>query len=90
LPLLDYGNIVNDEIYNLDVVTRVGGFTIRCNDLAGAVNPVAMLDIFAQYRYVIVPGGVAGRAGELTGGYHIAQVEKMNYDEFCRAFNIKP
>jgi hypothetical protein len=46
----------------------------------------------AQYRYVIIPGGVAG--GKTTGlggtNYTAEQLKKMPYAQVCKLFNIQP
>ena len=44
------------------------------------------------YRYVIIPGGVAG--GKTTGiggtNYNAEQLKAMPYNQVCRLFNIQP
>ena len=45
-----------------------------------------------QYRYVLIPGGVAGGRTTGVGGtnYTAAQVRAMSYAQVCTVFNIQP
>ncbi len=55
-------------------------------------NPSASLVIGlgagAQLRYILIPGGVAGRNAAGNPGYSPDQLRSMSYDEICNLFNI--
>ncbi|MEO7922754.1 MAG: hypothetical protein ABIR30_03690 [Chitinophagaceae bacterium] len=71
------------NFYNLDNNLDPSTFT-------GTPGPPATGNI---YRYILIPGGVAGGRGVDPGvggsGYTRAQIEAMSYSQVCRIFRIR-
>jgi hypothetical protein len=90
LPLLDQ---TAADVFNLDYLFGLNQITVRCTDLAGSPNPTALLASFAQYRYVLIPAGVAGVAAggssnAFYNGYTRQQLNQMSYTDLCTALQI--
>jgi hypothetical protein len=91
LPLIFEQTAV--DVYNLDHSFALNQITLRCLDLGGSPNPAALLASFGQYRYVLIPGGVAGVAAggsnrPFYNGYSREQLDAMSYAELCKVLEI--
>ncbi len=82
--------IQSTQAYKADYLTAVGKLIIYQMNLIPPALPTPGFFIGSdQFRYVIIPGGVAGGRG--TGpymGYTEAQLRAMSYDDVCRTFSI--
>jgi hypothetical protein len=59
------------------------------NNAFAAVPYTSIAGGNAQYRYIIIPGGVAGRNSGIGGtGYTEAQLRAMPYSQVCHLLNI--
>ncbi len=78
---LPYIQVSDNDFYGFEVASFNGGFTLRIQvaTLDGATSAFAF---FEDFRYVIIPGGVA--AGKSANDY-----KNMSYQEIATLFNIQ-
>ena len=71
-------------------VTEAGKMIYYIGKLDGTA-PTVTLNTTYQFRYVIIPGAVAGRGVEPTySGYTLEQLKSMPYNQVAEIFNIPP
>jgi hypothetical protein len=79
----------NAIIWNY-VIPAAGTIRYTVIDPGAALAPSPSL--LNQFRYVIIPGGVAG--GKTTGiggtNYSEQEIRSMSYAQVCKLFNIRP
>jgi hypothetical protein len=90
---LPYSEAFNDQNYGY--ILSVGNITFTYDPGAAApgVRPVSQL-AGIEYRYVLIPGSVAGGRG-INGittyeGYTAEELKAMPYDQVAKTFNIPP
>lgn len=73
-------------------VGRMVYYNVAANSVSGGIVPNANY----VYRYVIIPGGVAGgryaeKVAEINGQvYTESQLKRMSYQQICSLLNIRP
>lgn len=87
LPWIYTASNPNIIVSYIPTVGRMVFYNTGVNSVAGGIVPNATY----VYRYVIIPGGVAG--GRTTGGiggsnYTAQQLQSMSYSEIAQLFNI--
>jgi hypothetical protein len=82
-------NGTNIVIWNY-VIPAAG--TIRYTVLDPGLVLAPAPSLANQFRYVIIPGGVAGGRSATVGGTNFTetQLRAMSYHQVCRLFNIQP
>jgi hypothetical protein len=86
LPIVE--GITNPGPQNMQNINTLNTITLRFFNSNGVGDP-GTFGAPSQWRYVLIPGGVAGGRG--TGpymGYTEQQLRAMSYSEICQAFNI--
>jgi hypothetical protein len=64
----------------------LGKVQILASALNGTAYPGASASTSNTFRYVIIPGGVAG--GRLANGYSRSELQSMSYEQVCSLYNI--
>lgn len=70
------------------LIESAGNLRFTWNNIAGAAVPATT----NQFRYVIIPGSVAGGKTAGLGGtnYTAEQLKAMPYEQVCQLFHIQP
>lgn len=56
---------------------------------APTTQPTGALGANAQFRYILIPGGVAGRTTDIAGtGHTLDEIKAMPYKEVCKLLRI--
>jgi hypothetical protein len=77
---------------NIGFVAQPGRIIYYYGTMNGSPTTVVFNTLY-QFRYVIIPGGVAiGAGGRIASGpaagYTVDELKNMSYDEVARKFNI--
>lgn len=68
---------------------RVGGFDMVYHNLSAVGTDPGTIGTGNSYRFVIIPGGVAGRSATVNGTEFTAdQLRAMKYEDVCNLLNI--
>ena len=94
LPL-QFFNFTQPKWQLINYTLTVGTIQVRFMNLNDNLDPGvfgAPTNANNQWRYVLIPGGVAGGRATGVGGtsYTAEQVKAMPYLEMCRVFKIQP
>jgi Collagen triple helix repeat (20 copies) len=89
LPTIIYNNTQAVNQY-MSFDLTVGIIRIRYFNIDNLLDPGVPTS--SEYRYVLIPGGVAGGRSTGVGGtnYTADQVRAMSYAQVCSVFNIQP
>jgi hypothetical protein len=93
LPLAE--NVYGGGIQHMQNINTVGTITIRFFNNSGVGDP-GVVSGNNQYRYVLIPGGVAGgrtaeKSAQINGQvYTESQLRAMSYAQVCSLLKIQP
>jgi len=91
MPSISY-NITQPVNQYLGFELLAGTIRIKFFNIDNTNDPGTFSGAGNSYRYIIIPGGIAGGRAAGAGGtnYTAEQLKAMPYAQVCRLFNIQP
>jgi hypothetical protein len=89
LPVIFFYNAAPNAQQQLDYRLLLGQIQLRFFNLGVATDP-GTIDAPAQWRYVLIPGGVAGgkTSGYAGTNYTAAELKAMSHERLCEVLKI--